>query len=54
MNRSKALSWLDSAVVFAAMCGAFIWQWLTPEYRVLKPVRVGRNLPTRRPPRSEP
>ena len=54
MNRSKALSWLDSAVVFAAMCGALIWQWLTPEYRVLEPVRVGRNLRVSRPPRSGP
>lgn len=40
MKRFSALRWFDSAFVFVAMCGVFMWQWLTPEYRVLSPVRV--------------
>ena len=40
MRRSKALKWLDSVFVFVAMSGVFIGQLLTPEYRVLRPVRA--------------
>jgi hypothetical protein len=40
MKRFEAPRWLDSAFVFLAMCGVFLWQLLTPEYNVLVPVRA--------------
>lgn len=40
MKRVQALKWLDSAFVFVAMCGVFLWQLLAPEYNVLVPVRA--------------
>jgi len=39
MKRSRALRWFDSALEFVARSGVFIWQGLTPGYRVLKPAR---------------
>lgn len=40
MKRFEAPRWLDSAFVFLAMGGVFLWQLLTPEYNVLVPVRA--------------
>ncbi len=48
MKRFRVLRWFDSALGFMAQSGVFIWQWLTPEYRVLKPARLRTNLRSRR------
>jgi hypothetical protein len=49
MSRSEALERLDWTVVFVAMCGLFLWQLLTPEYRVLTLPGVTWDLRPRRP-----
>jgi hypothetical protein len=48
MKRFTVLSFLDSALVFVAACGVFVWHWRTPEYRVLKPARFRANHRSRR------
>ena len=48
MKRFRVFRWFDSALVFIALSGAFVWQSLTPEYRVLKPVRVRATPRSRR------
>jgi hypothetical protein len=48
MKRFRLWRWVDSALVFVAMGGVFFWQWLTPEYRVLKPARSRSNRRSRR------
>jgi hypothetical protein len=40
MKRSKALRWLKSAFTSVSQCGEFVWQFFTPEYRALVPVRA--------------
>jgi hypothetical protein len=48
MKRFTVLRCLDSAFAFVAMCGVFVWQRLTPAYRVLKPARFRANHRLRR------
>jgi hypothetical protein len=40
MTRSKPVRWFDSVFVCVGMAWAFIWQLVTPEYRVPVPVRA--------------
>jgi len=48
MSRSESLERLDWTVVFVAMCGVFLWQWLTPEHPVLRrPGVTGDHRPRR-------
>ena len=48
MRRAKVPRWFDWAFVFVAMCGAFVWQLVTPELGVMTPVRArpGRRFRT--------
>ena len=48
MKRSRALRWFDSVLELVARGGVFIWQGLTPGYRVLKPARNRANDRSRR------
>ena len=49
MTRSKPVRWFDSIFVFVGMGWAFIWQLLTPEYRVPVPVRAKSSPRPQRP-----
>ena len=48
MRGLRAWGWFDAGFVFVAACGVFVWQWFTPAYRVLKPVRVRPTFRSRR------